>query len=178
MKTEITYRLVITENENEIFNAPLWYESIATIVSDYPDENDCNQFYKLAASHPSASVRANVAYKDKLNSEVISILKKDKSINVLRNLSRTDAFFKVATDETLEAMINLYDAELSSNIASCLEAFEEIDIDRISFLLAKSPDPEIRRSLAGNSCISKKILKSLLKDDDILVSNTAKESLG
>lgn len=178
MKAEITYKLVITENGNEVFNTPLGFESISAIVSDYPDEEESNQFFKLVANHPSASVRAQVAGKNNLNNEVVSILTKDQSLNVLRCLSYSDAFPRVASEETIESMINLNDEELSSRIASDLDKFVEIERDRISLLLAKAPDPGIRRSLAFNSSISKKILKTLLKDDDILVSQAAKYSLG
>ncbi len=176
MSSSIKFTLQATDDGKEVFTAPLSYDALANIVSNYPDHDDSNELFLLAARHPAATVRENVAYKDHLSVEVIDILAKDTSVAVLRNLVRSNAFREHATHEMLEKLINL-DIEIAQSIANYIESFQEADVIKLANLLATHVDPSVAGSLADNYSTPKKILKKLLTHPDPYVANAAKARL-
>ena len=124
MSSNIKFTLQATDDGKEVFTAPLSYDALANIVSNYPDHDDSNELFLLAARHPAATVRENVAYKDHLSLEAIDILAKDTSVAVLRNLVRSSAFREHATHEMLEKLINL-DIEIAQSIANYIDSFKK-----------------------------------------------------
>lgn len=176
MSSNIKFTLQATDDGKEVFTAPLTYEVLANIVSNYPDHIDSNDFFLLAARHPASTVRENVAYKDHLSVEAIDILAKDTSVAVLRNLIRSDAFREHATHEMLETLISL-DIETAQSIAGYIESFQEVDVVKLAELLAAHADPSVAGSLADNYSTPKKILKKLLTHPDPYVVNAAKARL-
>ena len=176
MSSNIKFTLQATNDGKEVFTAPLTYEALANIVSNYPDHIDSNDFFLLAARHPASTVRENVAYKDHLSVEAIDILAKDTSVAVLRNLVRSDAFREHATHEMLEKLISL-DIETAQSIAGYIESFQEVDVVKLAELLAAHADPSVAGSLADNYSTPKKILKKLLTHPDPYVANAAKARL-
>jgi len=176
MSSNIKFTLQATDDGKEVFTAPLSYDALANIVSNYPDHIDSDDFFLLAARHPASTVRENVAYKDHLSLEAIEILAKDTSVAVLRNLVRSSAFREHATHEMLEKLINL-DTEIAQSIASYVESFQEADIVKLANLLVTHADPSVAGSLADNYSTPKKILKKLLTHPDPYVANAAKARL-
>jgi hypothetical protein len=99
MSSKLVFKLVVEDGGKEVFAEPLSYETISNIASSYDDSKDSNKFFALAARHPASSVRENIAYKDNISKEILSLLTADKSLPVLRNLVRTEAFKKNASEE-------------------------------------------------------------------------------
>jgi len=171
----LTFRLVITDGENSTYSANLSYEAVSSLVSDYADNSDNNDFFMLAAKHPASTVREQVACKDNINAEVIDTLQNDSSIAVLRNLVNSSAFKSNTTMEYLEKIIPL-DAEIAQTVANNIEAFEKVNITKLATLLASNPDPSVLASLAGNYNTPKKILKMLINHEDLYVASEAKST--
>ncbi len=176
MRSNIQFTIQATEDGKEVFTAPLSYDALADIVSNYPDHDDSNDFFLLAARYPAATVRENLAYKNHLSAEVLDILIKDSSVSVLRNLVRSDAFREYASHELLDKFINL-DIEMAQSIASYVETFQEADAVKLANLLALHEDPSVVASLADNYRTPKKILKKLLMHTDPHVVQLAKSRL-
>jgi len=176
MAKDLVFKLVVTENGKESYSANLSYEAVSNIVSSFPDKEESNDFFALAAQHQASSVRENLAYKDNLSSEVVELLSKDNSIGVLRNLVRSNAFKENATQAQLEQLIKL-DTEIAQSIAGNVEAYEQADVNKLATLLAGNEDPSVVASLAQNYSTPKKILKTLTTHSDPYVASEAKARL-
>ena len=176
MPNDLVFKLVVTDSNKEVYETILSYEVISSIVSSYPDKEDSNEFFELAAQHSASVVRENVAYKDSLSIDVLNLLSKDKSIAVLRNLVRTNAFRENATQDEILDLINL-DVEIAQTIANYVESFEKADINTLALALSKHDDPSVVASLAGNYGTPKKVLKTLVNHPDPYVANEARSRL-
>jgi hypothetical protein len=176
MSKELVFKLVVSESGKEAYSVNLSYEVVSSIVSDFPDNESSNDFFRLAAQHAASVVRENVAYKDHLNSDVLEILSKDSSISVLRNLVRSQAFRENVTQEELVALIKL-DTEIAQTIANNVDSYEQADVNELASLLSKHEDPSVVYSLAQNWGTPKEILKTLLTHPDPYIANEAKTRL-
>ena len=176
MRSNIQFTIQATEDGKEVFTAPLSYDALADIINNYPDHDDSNDFFLLAAKHPASNVRENLAYKDHLSAEVLDILEKDTSVSVLRNLLRSNAFREHVSHEVLEKLINL-DVNIAQSIARDVETFQEADVIKLANLLDSHEDPSVVASLADNYRAPKKILKKLLTHTDPHVVQLAKSRL-
>ncbi len=176
MANHLEYKLVVTENGNEIFSGNLSHEMVSPIISEYPDTAESADFFIVAAKHPASSVRENLADKENLPAEVLQALSADPSVSVLRNLVRGDGFKKFATQELLENLISR-DVEIAQTVASWLTAYEKADTNKLAALLAAHSDPSVAASLADGWAMPKKILKNLLKHPDPWIACKAKQSL-
>lgn len=176
MSSKLLFKLVVEDSGDEVFSKPLSYETVANIVSSYEDADESNGFFALAAQHPASSVRENVAYKDKLSEEILGLLINDKSIPVLRNLVRTEAFKENASAEVIERLIKL-DVEIAQNIAGDIDSYQQADASKLCTLILGLDDPSILASLAGNYSTPKKVLKELVNHSDPYVAAEAKRRL-
>jgi hypothetical protein len=176
MSKNLTFKLIISEDGSEKFSTNLSYDAVSSIVSNYPDNKESNDFLFFAAQHPASGVRENVAYKDNLNSDVLEILSADNSITVLRNLVRSNAFKEHVTQSELERLITL-DTEIAQTIAYNVEAFEQADTNKLATLLTEHSDPSVAANLAQNYSTPKRILKILANHPDPYVASQAKERL-
>jgi hypothetical protein len=176
MSSKLVFKLVVEDSGKEVFTKPLSYETVANIASSYEDSDESNGFFALAAKHPASSVRENIAYKDKLSEEILSLLINDKSIPVLRNLVRTEAFKENASAGDIERLIKL-DVEIAQNIAGDIDSYQQADASKLCSVILELDDPSILASLAGNSSTPKKVLKELLNHSDPYVASEAKRRL-
>lgn len=176
MSNKLEYKIVVTENGNEIFSDVLSDQMVSSIVSDYPDIAESVDFFTVASKHPASAVRESLAYKDNLPTEVLQTLSADQSLAVLRNLFRNDTFKKFATQELLENLIPR-DLEIAQEVASSLNVYEEADSDKLAAILLAHPDPSVAMSLAAGWATPKKILKNLLKHPDPWIVRKANETL-
>jgi hypothetical protein len=176
MPKKIIFKIVVLEDGKEKFSENLSYEAASNIVSNFPDRIESNEFFLLAAQHPASTVRENVAYKDKLTSDVVEILANDGSVAVLRNLVRSNAFRETASQDLLEKLISL-DVEIAQSIAGSVESFEQADANKLAAAIATHEDPSVVSSLAGNYSTPKKILKTLINHPDPYVASEAKSRL-
>ena len=176
MSSNLVFKLVVEDGGKEVFSEPLSYETISNIASSYDDSKDSNKFFALAARHPASSVRENIAYKDNISKEILSLLKADKSLPVLRNLVRTVTFKKNASEEDIERLIRL-DVEIAQNIAGDIDSYEQADAGKLCAIILSMEDPSILASLAGNYNTPKKVLKELVNNPDPYVALQAKNQL-
>jgi hypothetical protein len=176
MSSKLLFKLVVEDSGEEVFSKPLSYETVANIVSGYDDADESNGFFALAAQHPASTVRENVAYKDKLSEEILGMLINDKSIPVLRNLVRTEAFKENAAADVIERLIKL-DVEIAQNIAGDIDSYQQADASKLCTLILGLDDPSILASLAGNYSTPKKVLKELVNHSDPYVAAEAKRRL-
>ncbi len=176
MSGKLEFKLVVTEDGQEVLSKLLSYEAISNIVSTASDNKDNEDLFLLAARHPASNVREYVAYKDRMSDAVVKILAADKSISVLRNLVRSQKFKEHATIEDLEKLLFL-DTEIAQAIAGDIDSYSEADTTRLAEIVAAHPDPAVVATLAGSYSTPKKILKSLLKHYDPYVVSEAKGRL-
>jgi len=174
--SQILYKLIIEENGKEALSKTLTYEDVERLASYYDDSVESNDFFVLAARHPAASVRENVASKDKISEAVLGLLINDKSITVLRSLVRSEAFREHASIEDIERLINI-DAQIAQTVAENIESYQQADTGNLCSLIMRMEDPSIVSSLANNYSTPKKILKELMKHADPYVVKQAKKRL-
>ena len=174
---KVEFTLTISENGAPVLTVPLPYTSVSTIVDDIPENHELSdQFCLLAAQHPASQVRQRVANRDKLSEETMAILAKDTSVDVLRNLIRSAAFQEYADQDLLARFVQI-STDLAEAIADNLGSFSNANAEALVQLLLQMDDPAIAYNLAGNYNIPKKILRSLLKHNDLVVSQVAKNTL-
>lgn len=176
MISKLVFKLVVEDDGIPVFVQPISYDSVSNIVSNYEDSKESDDFFKLVAKHPASEVRENVAYKDKISPEVLTILIKDKSLAVIRNLVRSQAFKEYASAEDIERLM-YSDIEVAKNIASDIESYQNADVGKLSSLILAMGDPAVLADLAYNSRTPKKILRELTKHEDPRVAAQAKRSL-
>lgn len=176
MSGKLEFKLVVTEDGEEVLNKLLSYEAVSNIVSNASDSKDNEDLFLLAARHPSSNVREYVAYKDRMPDAAVKLLTADKSISVLRNLVRSQKFKEHATIEELEMFLAL-DTEIAQSIAGDIDSYSETDKTKLAEMVATHSDPAVVATLAGSYSTPKKILKSLLKHYDPYVVSEAKGRL-
>lgn len=177
MSKDIVFKLSVLEGGEEKYSTNLPYDDVSYLVSSLPEDAVSDVFLSLAAKHPSSLVREFVAHRDSLSPEVFELLAADKSISVLRNLARTNAFLKNASQDFLEKMICL-DVEIAQSIAEGVELFEQVDVNMLAPLLAVHEDPSVAAKLAGNENTPKNVLRTLVDHADPFVASEAKATLG
>jgi hypothetical protein len=176
MSKNLIYKLSISDGKKELYSSNLSFGEVADLISSADDSLINEKLFQSAASHPSETVRENVAYKDNINEETWEILSEDNSINVLRRLVNSDACKRNASQKQLENWIKM-DIEIARNIANNLDRYENADIDALAKILSEHSDPSVIAEVASNSSIPKKYLKNLTKNSDLQIANNAKRSL-
>jgi len=176
MSDKLVFKIVVEQGGKQVYSKSLGYEEVSNFVSSARDAKENHALFSLAAQHPSSVVRENIAYKDNLDEETVKVLLMDKSVNVLRNLSRTETFRKCATVEDIQRLIDM-DIEMAQNVANYFESYEQVDSSDICRMLMATDDPSISYTLADNYNTPKKILKELVKHNDSHVANEAKRRL-
>ena len=177
MEKDLTFKLVIIDNDERVIaETILPFEAVANTVMYLPDSKSLNEFYKFAALHPASRVREHIANKHKLSEEVFNLLAKDKSIDVLRELTYSESFRKYADASLVKRLID-FDYVCAEHIADYFEQLEQVDSDVVINLLMTSKDPSARLSLIYNFSTPKRIVKMFLNDDDCQVSEAAKRRL-
>lgn len=149
------------------------FAELAELVSYIKDHEDNQELFATLSKHPSARVRRSVADKSKIDEATAEALSKDGDIEVLRAIVRNDTFKKIAKDAEINRLAQIGDLELSTNIVSDLENFENCDAAKILDIFAASKDPGIRMSVAESWGTPKKILKKLAGDADLDVKRSA-----
>jgi hypothetical protein len=161
---------------SKTLSVELGYDVLSTILYNLPDSSEFERVYSVLATHPSVSVREAVASKAKNNIETINLLSQDPELTVTRALVCSEGAHKALTTDMLSQLV-AKDVDTAANIAIYLHRYDNADIDKIALKLSSHTDPRVRNTLAENSRAPKKILKSLLKDQDRRVRDSAKQSL-
>ena len=150
--------------------------ALASVVSELRDDQSNASVFEALVAHPSSLVREAVANKDSLTAGAVKKLFEDPAVNVLRNVVRSGQARKSATTKQLLSVI-AKDVDVAENVAYCIEAYENAEVDTVSAALVKHSDPKVRLAFANNSSAPKKYLKMLQTDLDRDVAAAAKASL-
>jgi len=146
-------------------------------IYGFPDTAEYSGlFYKLAMS-PSSKIINDIAGKENIDKETISILLNDTQLCVLMELVENYQAAKSIPEDELIRLIELDDSELCSAIASRVEYFELCDPRIISEKLMTNDGSVVRGSLAENRGTPKHIIRKLIKDIDADVAQKARYTL-
>ena len=145
---------------------------------------DCKRtkdiFHELAQS-TSSEARSNVVLQKNLHRKTVKLLLTDSQIEVMRYMITKDKFISAMKKEDVERFINTSDPEILisivKNISDLTEIYEVCEKDWLCEKLYQQADPAIRFELASNDETSEFILKKLLTDPDINVSQAAQDTL-
>ena len=146
--------------------------------------DDCERtkdIYHELAQSPSAETRSNIALQKNLHAKTTMLLLSDPQIEVMRSMVDRDQFISLMRKEDIERFINTGDSEILSdivdNISDFTEEHEVCEKDWLCEKLYQQSDPTIRFKLGENDETPEFILKKLLADPDINVSQAAHDTL-
>lgn len=185
LKSNSVFELVVESSGKKVFTKPLSFELVSSIVSSTPDNKDNIDIFELAVQHPSSRVREMVAYKDNLSPQILEQLINDRSIDVLRNLVRSNYFRSNATLDQVSSLVPR-DTEVAKSIAENAEYFDEISAFEIAKIVLGVGDPSVIGALdkrlqdfSDNTDNSHKSeLFTLYKYVNIWINNITDESDG
>ena len=146
--------------------------------------DDCkrnkNIYHELAQS-PSAETRSNIVSQKNLHAKTVRLLLSDPQIEVMRSMVDRDKFISRMKKEDIERFINSGDSDILSdivnNIPELTEEYEVCEKDWLCEKLYQQTDPTVKFKLAENDETPEFILKKLLADQDINISQAARETL-
>jgi len=146
--------------------------------------DDCEKMkdiYHELAQSPSTEIRSNIVSQNNLHAKTVKLLLSDSQIDVMRSMINQDNFISQMRKEDIERFINTGDAEILTDIVSnILDLTQEYEICEKDWLCEKfyqQENPSVRYDLAANDETSDFILRKLIKDPDINVSQTAQDTL-
>jgi len=155
------------------------YELLETISRDLVDIKENAKVFEKLAHSTHYDIRENIADKESINKKTIKLLLKDKRHGLITRLLRNTKVANKLSFKTIKKIIALENPLHCVHIANNIDDFTKCDICKLSKLLSKHQDPEVRATLCSrwNKSVPKKIVKKLLKDKDIDVVIKAKEYL-
>ena len=157
--------------------AKIGVEFLESIASSLPDKEYYQEICHELAQHSSASVKAEIAYKDNISTDTASLLLEDKDPKVLENILRSESVKEFFNDQHFEKILETKNEELISTLIDNLDEYQEVDIDKCLDEILALNDDYLTRKIADNYSTPKKILKKLLKHNDPDIVEAAKSSL-
>ena len=146
--------------------------------------DDCERtkdIYHELAQSPSAETRSNIVSQKNLHVKTVRLLLSNPQIEVMRSMVKRDKFISRMRKEDIERFINTGDPEILTdivnNISDLTEEYEVCEKDWLCEKLYQQSDPSVRNELADNDETPEFILKKLLSDPDINVSQAAQDTL-
>lgn len=149
-------------------------KELSSCLGEKPEFKDV--FHQMALSE-IAHIRENIAWKDKILEKTARLLLRDTDHKVLEQIVSNEVAQQIATDDDIDYIIEHSTQSVIKNLIENLSRFENIDIHRIYFKVLKSNNADILLTIAENYDTPKKILKQLLKHEDIDIARVAKERL-
>ncbi len=145
---------------------------------------DCKKakdiFHELAQS-PSTETRSNIASQKNLHRKTVKLLLSDSQIEVMRTIITRDKFISKMGKDDIDRFIKTGDPEILTdivrNIDDLTQEYEVCEKDWLCEKLYQQSDPSVRYALAENGETPEFILKKLLEDSDINVSQAAQDTL-
>lgn len=157
-------------------DVPVGLELLEVVASGLRDREENAAVFRELAKSSSREVRERIANKDKIDEETALMLAEDPVEEVVADLLRNDGR-KFLPQNMIEKLIQR-SPRLASEIADRVSDLgEDCTPHAIAELLAGHPDPTVRKAVAGNYNVSKKLLKILVGDSDIDVACEAAEAL-
>ncbi|MEE9303641.1 MAG: hypothetical protein V3U84_07620 [Thiotrichaceae bacterium] len=135
-------------------------------IGSIPDVDEYSSLYYQLAKSPSSNIRKEIAEKECIDDETLSILINDTQLCVLKEIIGNNNVSERISEAELIRVIELNDSELCCSIAENIESFCRCDPSLIAEKLYSNKDPVVRVALAENSSTPKHVVRKLLKDSD------------
>jgi hypothetical protein len=148
-------------------------------IINYLNDDESNQeiFHELA-QHPSASVRKEVAYKDKISEETARILLEDTDPSVLVYILKNKSTKEILTEDDFKRILETKNEELIQEIINNIDDYSLIsDADQCLASIIALDNDYLTLKIADSYSTPKKILKKLIKHSDPDIILAAKNSL-
>lgn len=155
----------------------LGHDELSSICGSLSDSKKNQDIFHELAKSQSEAVRENVAWKKRLSKETALLLIKDTSIEVLREIVGHVTAKEIITEDDIKRLIALQDTEIMVTIAEGVYEYDNCDETFIYNALINQADPQVRYQLAQDSEMPKFLMSTLIDDQDIEVSEEAKETL-
>lgn len=127
---------------NSIKPVEISHSDLASIVRVMDDEPRYSDFFSALASHPASEVRCAVAFKTCLPIETLVKLSRDKSIEVVRDVTLNETALNSFDESQLQEMIDR-DVSVAVYLADNLFMVGEEKLDGLINLLLQHPDPRV-----------------------------------
>lgn len=152
-------------------------ESIKELSSCLGDKPEFKEVFHKMALSDVAYIRENIAWKDKILEKTVRLLLRDTDHKVLEQIVSNEVAQQVATDDDIDYIIEHSTQSVIKNLIDNLSRFENIDIHRLYLKVLRSGNSDFLLMIAENYDTPKKILKQLLKHEDIDIARVARERL-
>ena len=142
-----------------------------------PDTEVYSDLFSALAKSKNPYVRSGIASKDTIDEETAELLLADDDIVVLDAILLNDVAKLLVTNERLEEVLGFVGMDIASNIISNLNDYEEVDANALADFIIAKDNPALALELAEAYGTPKKILKKLVKSEDVDVKACAKDRL-
>ncbi len=147
------------------------------VLGAIPDTPLYTELFHILARSTDAELRSDIAWKDNLKDETVSLLLEDKDTNVLDRILANSAVQSIVTTKQLVNFIDMGNTSIIKTIIQNISSYEDIDIDAVVTKILDMNNRKLELDLAEGWNVPKKILKKLLKSDDLDIAYAAKKSL-
>jgi len=156
------------------------YKFLENIVRDIPDIKENRKIFDMLVHSDNLEVRRCIANKENVSKKSIDILLNDDNLNVVDNVLSNVDLSKCIKEETLMKIVQSNHTQLLLTIAENIDNYAKCNLCKIVKLLANHKNASVRYALLYwrvTGIVTVKILKQLVKDEDIDVSNYARKEL-
>jgi len=160
--------------------AVIGHQYLEDTVSDIPDIKENQEIFDALIHSDNPEVQEHIANVEHLSKKSIDILLNDDNIDVVDNVLSNVNLAKYIKHETLMKIVQSNNTKFLVSIAENIDDYAKCDLCQIVKILANHKNVSVRYALVhwrASDIVTVKILKQLVKDGDIDVSNNAREEL-
>ena len=176
MKKEIVQiKLII--NSHTVKVGQRFLEDISNNIQDIKENK---KIFDILSMSDNYTVRENISRNDNLSSNTVERLLNDENDEIVENILSNRTINKFITNKQLKRIIKKGSIKLLCLIASRVNEYQNTNMCKITKLLAKHPNQQVRLSIFNwnvPDVISIKTLKRLSKDTDLDIRYEAKKVL-
>ena len=154
------------------------HQFLEDISRNIDDIKENTELFELLATSNNPEVRESISRNNNLNKKTVDMLLGDDYAEVITNLLYTSDAKKHISQKQLMKIIKSGNVTFLCKIAYNVDDYVKCDLCKIVKILANHENPSVRFSLLErrvSKAISTKILKKLIKDEDMNVSLMALE---
>jgi hypothetical protein len=170
------FSIMVEQQDQKPLRINLSGDQLKTIIDNLNDNPLYDKLIEAAAQHPSAGVRASIAFRDRLTPEAIETLLQENNPTINQNLVKSDSFRAFADHQLIMEWIQK-DAEIAETVARAFQTFVKVQTKKLIKVLEKHPDPRVLYALAANYATPKSVKERLAKNDDPDVAFEAKSGM-
>lgn len=171
----ISFKILVAVDGQDVYSKELGSSALEAIACSIDSDRDDQVLIGYLSQSPSYEVRKQIARIENISPITLERLADDECAAVRRELLSNSAFQKWSPTSFIAQ--NVLDPEYASELASCINNFQNADESELAVLLASHGDPSVRKNLARNWCAPKKLINRLLNDPDPSVSSEAQRTL-